>query len=136
MAFGKVHLSSAVNGVVLKDGEPVENVKIVRRLNWHWGNQQIEDSATTDTKGSFTLDAKSASSFTAKIFPHEPVIEQRITLEHEGVEYKAWLFTKHNYDENGELNGKPLNFICELTDEPKYREAYGTREAFGICRFD
>jgi hypothetical protein len=73
MAFGKVHLSSAVNGVVLKDGGPVENVKVFRRLNWHWGNKQIEDSAATDTKGAFTLDVKNASSFTAIAAAHSVI---------------------------------------------------------------
>jgi hypothetical protein len=136
MAFGKIYLSSAVTGLVLKNGEPVENVEITRRLNWHWGIKKISDAANTNSKGQFVLDEQTASSLTARIMPHEPVVEQRITLMHDGVEYKGWFYTKHNYDNNGEIDGKPLNFTCELTEDSEYRKAYGVREAFGICRFD
>jgi hypothetical protein len=40
MAFGKVSLCSKVEGVILRDGAPVENVKVKRNFNWHWGNKK------------------------------------------------------------------------------------------------
>lgn len=136
MAFGKVSLCSKVEGVILRDGAPVENVKVKRNFNWHWGNKKNSQTVLTDSDGRFRFSEETTSSLTAKLIPHEPVIEQKIVFTLDGVDYDGWFYTKHNYDNNGELNGKPLNFTCELSEEPQYRPTYGLHEAFGICRFD
>ena len=36
------------------------------------------------------------------------VITKKILIHYQGEDYKAWMYTKHNYEENGELNGKPI----------------------------
>ncbi len=135
MAFGKVNLSSQVNGVLFQNGEPVPNATVTRSINWEWGNEQFNEVTTTNDQGHFSFPAKTASSFTAKIFPHEPVIEQKIVFTIGDSEYEGWTYAKHNYDELGELQGKPLNFICEINNEPEYRKTYGLHGAYGICQF-
>jgi hypothetical protein len=44
--------------------------------------------------------------------PTGPSIQQEIYIRYEGKEYEAYMLIKSNYQENGELDGKPLSFIC------------------------
>lgn len=135
MAFVKVNLSSEVHGTLLNNGQPVANADVTRSLDWQWGNERFRDTTTTNQQGQFSFPAKTVSSLTAKWFPHEPVIEQKIVFTVGDTEYEGWTYAKHNYDDLGELQGKRLIFICELTDEPEYRKTYGVHGAYGICDF-
>jgi hypothetical protein len=60
--------------------------------------------------------------------PHEPLVKQTITIIHGGTSYKAWVLFKRDYDDNGELDGKPIVMTCRLGSEPRRRG-----EVFGIC---
>lgn len=135
MAFGKVSLCSEMQGILLNNGTPVANAKVTRRINWHWGNSDQIESTTTNDQGKFTFPAKTASSFTAKLIPHEPVIEQTVMFNVDGTDYEGWIYAKHNYDDLGELQGKALSFNCELSEEPQYRKTFGVHGAYGICQF-
>lgn len=131
MAFSKVlYLFSEVQGSVLLDGEPVEGVDIEQEYHWHWSNERQTHSVKTDAQGRFQFRAITATSWLARFVPHEPVIGQRITLRYQGKEHKGWVFTKHNYSNHGEVRGRPLNFVCELSGEPV---ANPETETFGIC---
>ncbi len=136
MAFGKVNLSSQMQGVLFNTGEPVANATVTRRVSWHWGNLDETESTTTDDKGTFSFPEKTAVSFTAKLLPHEPVIKQSVMFSVDGIDYEGWIYTKHNYDNRGEFQGKALIFTCELSEKPKYRKTYGVHGAFGICQID
>lgn len=136
MAFGKVSLFSEVEGVVLHNGQPVTGASVERSYRWHWGDKQGTDNTTSDSDGTFKFPEITERSFTASIVPHEPVIEQKIMITVDGNSFKGWVYAKHNYDAQGELGGKPMRLVCEISLEPEYRETYGAHSAFGICRFD
>lgn len=135
MAFGKVNLSSKVHGTLLENGQALANIKVTRSLHWQWGDETFTETTTTNELGQFSFSAKTVSSFTAKIMPHEPVIEQKIVFTVAGKDYEGWTYAKHNYDDLGELQGKALILKCELTSEPEYRKTYGLHGAYGICEF-
>ncbi|WP_431266662.1 DUF6795 domain-containing protein [Roseateles chitinivorans] len=69
-------------------------------------------------------------SFTAAWISHEPVVEQRLQFVWQGKTYQGWYHSKHNYDELGELGGKPLRLVCDLNEEPIARPEIGSS---GIC---
>ncbi len=128
--FGKV-MFSEVQGVVLKNGAPVVGAKVTREYTWAWDNKKVKEEVTSDAKGKFSFAMASKSSLLSGLMPHEPVISQLITISFEGKDYIAWDFRKHNYDNNGELKGKPVKIACELTKKPS--SSYISDEIYGIC---
>lgn len=117
MGLTKV-LFSEVHGVVLHHGKPVPNAVVTRHFNFGWTDEEKTESMKTNKDGTFYFPAIKRFSLATSIIPHEPSVSQIIKIHHDEKEYIAWHLNKHNYDENGELGGKPINLICELTKEP------------------
>ena len=126
--MGKMCLFSEVNGVVLRNGKPVEGAVVEREAFWRWKQQRIRDSATTNEQGEFKLPMVERASILGSFLPHEPVIEQGILIHVGREEFEAWGFIKRNYRVNGEADGKPLHMVCELTGEPVRRG-----KVYGLC---
>ncbi|MCP5159238.1 MAG: hypothetical protein H6975_07415 [Gammaproteobacteria bacterium] len=126
--MSKFCLFSAVQGIVLSQDKPVTGAVVDRKFVWAWGKETGIDEAVTDTDGTFQLPAIFRSSLLGSILPHQPFIEQTLLIKHQGKEYKAWMFDKMDYEENGELKGKPISLVCHLENEPS---RHG--EVYGIC---
>jgi hypothetical protein len=126
--FSKNVLFSAVKGQVLLNGQPVSGAEVERSWEWAWNSSKGEDKVKTDASGRFAFAAVAQSAGTSKFMPHEPVVFQNVVIRHQGKSYVAWQFTKHNYDDNGELKGKALSMHCELSKAPVDNGRY-----FGIC---
>ena len=130
-AMFKVCLFSPVQGKVVLNGQPVVGAVIERTCKWNWKNEKERDQTVTDEKGEFSLLGIYSWMCIVQLVPHEPVIHQHIVIQHKGTTYNAWYHVKHEYGEFAELdnakasgtlpdlNGKPLNLLCELTIEPK-----------------
>lgn len=129
--MAKMVLFSAVEGRVLENGKPVAGAKVQRSWRWSWKSENGADHAVTAADGRFALPAVVRSSLLGSLLPHEPLIDQIITIEMAGKTYQAWAHFKRNYDDNGEHQGKPLRITCRLEAEPARRA-----EVFGICEFD
>ncbi len=129
-SMGKV-MFSEVHGVVLNNGAPVAGARVVREYTWAWDNKKVREETTSDAQGRFAFAMASKKSLLTGLLPHEPVISQLITISHDGKEYIAWDFRKHNYDPQGELKGKPINLNCELTRKPS--SSYINDDVYGIC---
>ena len=127
-AMGKMCLFSAVRGVVLDHGKPVAGARIERSYKWAWKDQAGADETTTDAQGVFTLPAIWGRSLLGSILPHEPFVEQTILIQYGGATYNAWMLDKRDYDENGELDGRPISLLCKLEAEPVHHG-----RVFGIC---
>jgi hypothetical protein len=127
MSMAKKCLFSEVQGVVLSNNQPVSGAVVEREYRWTWKGETGKDQATTGPKGEFKFPAIYRSSL-GSFLPHEPMVRQTILIRHAGQTYKAWMLDKGNYEENGELNGKPIVLVCRLETEPKR-----TGEVFGIC---
>ncbi len=130
-AMGGKVMFSEVRGVVLMNGAPVAGAKVSREYTWAWDNKKVREEAQSDAAGKFSFARASKSSFMSGLMPHEPVISQLITISFEGKDYIAWDFRKHNYDDKGELKGKPINLSCELTRKPS--SSYIKDDIYGIC---
>lgn len=127
-AMGKMVLFSGVKGQVLLNGKPVGGAAVEREFEWAWKSEKGRDTTLTDADGRFSMAPITRSSFLGSLLPHEPVVRQVITIDHGGKRYKAWATFKRDYDENGELDGKPIVMTCRLDTEPQRRG-----EVFGIC---
>jgi hypothetical protein len=84
----------------------------------------------TDANGRYRLPVITWRSITGSFLPHEPVMERNIQFVYQGKTIRGWLHAKHNYEDMGELEGKPLRLGCDLKDEP-----VGPPEirSYGIC---
>jgi hypothetical protein len=126
--FGKNVMFSEVSGTVTLNNVPVKHAEIERYYRWSWDDKKETDKTVTDEKGLFKLPLREKSGGVSSIIPHEPVVFQQITIKYNGNEYIAWQHTKHNYDKNGELKGKSLVLVCELSKKPEVNDDYA-----GIC---
>lgn len=152
--MGKVVLFSPLSGVVLSQGKPVVGATVKRYANWRWGKKTYDDTVTTDAQGRFAFAELNGTMLLGSVLPHEPYIEQRITIEHGGKTYIAWEGAKRGYALNDELTymdmtdidnpagggggmktladpGKPIVITCSL-ESPRKRMG----KLSGICQFD
>lgn len=121
-------LFSEVSGVVLSAGKPVEGAEVERYYKWQGPDKSNRETVKTDAGGKFSLAAVYDAALLAAVFPHQPSIQQEIYIRYQGKEYEAYLLMKNNYEENGELKGKPLSLTCNLDTEPSRDGGF-----YGIC---
>jgi hypothetical protein len=121
---------SAVEGRVIENGVPVVNAIIKR--TYKWDGDKISDEIKTDENGYFSLPAKHESSLWT-LFPHNPSVGQMINIHVGDNEYQAWGFRKGNYDVNGELDGKPMNLLCDLNNPKESHKINEFKSYLGIC---
>lgn len=119
---GKVCVFSHVKAKLTKGGEPLANAKVIRR--WEW-QELREESTTTNNEGEFEFPAIFERSIT-RFFPSELIIGQALYVIVEGEEQKFWSHAKRQPEENSEFKGKPISLICELTNESKLHEEFGS----------
>lgn len=124
----KLVLFSEVNGQVVDQGKPVAGAIVTRYYRWSWLNREATDQTVTDNEGRFSFKSVNTRSITA-LFPHQPYISQKLEIHIGKKVYEAWRTGKMNYDSNGELQGKPIDIICELDKEPEWKN-----DVFGISR--
>ena len=130
-AMGKMVIWSAMKGRVMMNNKPAAGAILSRNFFWHWKSERGSDQATTNAAGEFSFPAILRGSLLGSLLPHEPVIEQEMTIQYEGKTYKAWGLFKHTYDDNGENGGRPIDVTCRLEAE---RAMHG--EVYGICDFN
>lgn len=129
-AVAEMILFSEVNGVVTKKGKPVHGAEVRRSYTWNWNNQKSSETTVTDGEGRFSFPVVAGSSFLGSLIPHEPIVSQAMHIYVDGKEYDAWIYRKDNYNHNGELDGKPIELICDLDESPDVPVG----EIYGICR--
>ncbi len=128
-AMADMCLFSEVDGVVVKGGTPVASAVVEQEYRWAWKDETGTKEVKTDADGKFHFPAIVKSSFFGSLLPHEPMVRQTLLIKQDGKVYKAWMFDKGNYQQNGELQGKPISLYCDL-DEPLSHKG----EVYGICQ--
>lgn len=130
LAMGNKVIFSAVQGTVLKQGSPVAGAVVERQFEWN--EEKGSDRATSAADGSFSMPAiERKSSFLDRLLPSEAMVKQTILITYEGKTHKAWYLFKRNYEDMGELAGRPIRMTCRLEREP---EKHG--DVFGICELN
>lgn len=120
---GKTCVFSEVKARLTLNGEPISNVKVIRR--WEWNKLQ-EETTTTDESGYFELPPVFESSM-SRMLPIELVIAQGLYVVIDGEEKKFWSNSKREPEENAEFQGSPINLSCELSSEMKIYRDFGSR---------
>ncbi len=137
MLFSPVlKLFSEVTGVVLKDGVPVEGAQIEQRYHWHWNDTKGNVTTISSKDGSFRFEPIKAQSWLARLFPHEPVIQQEITITVGNQKYRAYKYSSHSYQE--EFPGRSLRLRCDISHSESNNLVDEKRKLTynGICTID
>ena len=116
-----VVLFSPMEGKMTYKGAPAANAKIVRTIIWK-GDEGETDVFYTAQDGTFRLPIKRASIRVPMLT--EFVLTQEVSVFYKGEEFTVWVKRKEELGLYGELDGKPINFRCELTDEEIYLEDF------------
>ena len=119
---GKTCVFSSVSAVITQSGQPLKNVKVVRK--WEW-NKLNQDSTTTNENGYFEFPAVFEFSI-ARFLPIELVIGQGLYVVIDGEEKKIWSNSKREPEENAEYGGKNFNASCDLDAEERLVKDYGS----------
>ncbi len=110
----EVVLSSPFEATITFQGKPAVGARVKRVIKWQ-SDIGEEDSTETDEQGYFSLPAIKDS--WRQLLPAEFVVYQDIIVEFEDREFKVWVHSKREEHEWAELDGRPINMRCELTDE-------------------
>jgi hypothetical protein len=116
-----VVLFSPMEGKMTFEGKPAAGAKIVRTIIWK-GDEGETDIFYTSEDGTFTLPIKRANVRIPMLA--EFVLTQEVSVFYADQEFTIWVKRKEELGKYGELNGKPTNFRCELTDEEVYLEDF------------
>ena len=124
-------LFSEVHGTVLMHGEPVAGAEVIETARISGDDaKNREQRAVTGADGKFHFPAiVKPLGLLWRLLPGQPVVNQSIVIRFEGKDYEGWKHGKLTFAANTELDGQPLDFVCELTDRP---DAVGTH--YGICK--
>lgn len=107
-------LFSPLEGQLTFNGRPASHAKIKLWLAWKDKEGEIYNY-TADQNGFFKIPEKTAT-YTEN-FLAQLVISQEINVEYDGQSYETWIMSKMDPAEFTELGEKPLNLVCELTNE-------------------
>lgn len=112
----KVCIASGISGVILRNGQPVPDLIVRRKLSWKSENWDEIEEIKTDPKGKFSFSTR-----WEKIrfkFMTQPAFITEIDVQDDSlVEPIIFSTTKLAIEEYAEFDGIPNNFKCELTDE-------------------
>lgn len=111
-----VTLSHAVQGRLLKGGEPLKNVTVHRTLTY--GKDYVDD-VETNHEGYFSFPEKVIqSSKPSKMFDNDSVV-QHIYIQHDGEEVTLWAVAPSYHESSNTLARNLKQLICDLDREAK-----------------
>lgn len=95
----KLCLVSPLSGTIITKGAPVEGAKVT--LKYSYKKEIVETVAYTDAKGYFQFEGVWKKVMVQ--IAHQPVIEQKVVVEHSGNSHTVLDVTKMDYDGFGEM---------------------------------
>ena len=101
-------LFSAVEGQVVRGGQPVAGATLVRQ--WEFAEQKVvgRDETQTDATGRFHFDAVIHTYQPSRFFAQQTFIEQQIHVSAGGQEWAAWIGSKFDLDAGTEVSRRPV----------------------------
>lgn len=119
-----------ITGRVTINGEPIPGAKLIFNANSHWYGRWDEQAIIADDKGFFAI--PEWSKFSSVVLPHQPVIEQVLTIEYKNQKYDGWQYTRMIYSESGDpADGSFLN--CDLATQVTTYRIDNYTSARGVC---
>lgn len=107
-------LFSPLEGKLTFEGKPAVGAKIELWIKWKDSKGETF-TYTTDNDGYFKIPEHRASYRQVAIA--QLVIVQKINVQYNDNNYLVWNMSKMDGEIFGELGGKPINLVCEITSD-------------------
>ena len=140
--FGKkelknYYISSPLQGVLVKNGKPMANTKIIRKLTWNDNEEGLKGEFITDENGRFDIPGHQENLNLGSMTEFVGAIE--LFAESDDEEHMDenffWLSSKHSEENFSDIE-KPLEgLICDLSRE-KMAVDIGDNSIYGRCTWD
>lgn len=105
-------IASPLAGVLLRDGKPMANARLLRRLTWNGNEEGILQEFFTDDQGRFALPAYEENlSFN---FLVQFVGKSKVYVEREESDQLIWYAPKFSGEMYSEMGGELKGLICDV----------------------
>ena len=108
-------IASPLSGVLVKDGKPLANTKIIRRLTWNGNEEGTVSEFTTDAEGYFTIPVHEET-LTLNTMT-EFVASSTLYVDEVSDENFFWYSPKRTEGLYSETGGMLEEVVCELSNE-------------------
>lgn len=127
-------IASPIEGVLQKDGKPLSNIKMIRRLRWNGNEGGIFQKVITDRNGAFQFPLHEETLTMTKLAQF--VAKADIEIEFEGEKVDLWYSTKFLEGLYDDTAGQFLNdLVCDISNsEERYRN--GASKLSTLCRWN
>ena len=126
-------IASPMEGVLMKDGKPLANAKITRKLKWIGNENGISEEFTTDSQGVFSLPIHEETLAIGMLTQF--VSSVHITTSINNKSHDIWYNNKFDNAAYTETNGPAINLICDLNAE-EVIVRNGLANTMTICRWE
>mgnify|MGYP006194848087 CR=1 FL=1 len=132
-----VHLSPAVHGRVLLNGQPLTGAVVSRELNY---DKEYVDKTTTDSEGNFSFPEKNIRSRKPGSLA-EMRTRQVVVVQHKQKNYLLWYLTTSSIAPQQAVVQRLASLNCELTNDeqehvfPNIEKPDFPHSTFSICRW-
>ena len=106
---------SPLQGVLMEGGEPLPNVKIIRRLKWNGNEEGLVEEFTTDDRGRFSLPLHEEPLALGVLSQFVASVDLELKTER-GCDY-LWTSSKFFPEIYTETDGKVEGLICDVNSE-------------------
>ncbi|WP_111641437.1 DUF6795 domain-containing protein [Marinimicrobium alkaliphilum] len=111
-----VYVFSAMDGHLTYQGQPAAGAKIIRHVAWKDREGESEETVA-DENGYFSFPSMKRK--LRQFLPAQFVAHQSIFVVYRDERVQIWGTGKLGKEEYAEVGRKPLEFTCELTDDPR-----------------
>jgi hypothetical protein len=126
-------IASPMEGVLLKDGEPLANAKIIRTLRWNSNDEGVTSEFYTDDNGFFFLPVHEETLTLGKLTQFVASSELNVETS-EGI-VELWYNNKFSGELYEETDGPTPNLVCDIQESEIAFHA-GTSKIMTRCRWE
>lgn len=126
-------IASPMEGVLMKDGEPLRNTKIIRKLRWNSNDDGITTEFYTDENGFFSLPLHKETLTLGKLTQFVASTELNIETP-EGI-IELWYNNKFSGELHEETDGPIPKLVCDIHESEIAFHA-GTSKILTRCRWE
>ncbi|WP_158681522.1 DUF6795 domain-containing protein [Microbulbifer pacificus] len=108
-------IASPLSGVLLRDGKPMANTRLLRRLTWNGNEEGLLQAFSTDADGRFELPVHEEG--LSLNFMTQFVAKSTVYVASEADENMIWYSSKLTPELNSEIENPVVGLTCDMADD-------------------
>ncbi|MGQ9427034.1 DUF6795 domain-containing protein [Gilvimarinus sp. F26214L] len=126
-------VASPLDGVLMKDGQPLANAKIIRTLRWNGNEEGLTTEHYADSRGAFSLPAHEEELQLSML--DQFAANMTLDVEEDGQMYELWYNNKFSPELYSETEGKVVGLTCDVSDD-EIAFNIGVNKIMTRCRWE